>query len=159
MARETGNPKDGVSNAAKAKRNEAIFKAWVAGDPQRKIAEEYGITQQTVSLIIKQYRGKTTKEQKAEFVAREIEMLDELRKVGMELARSKAVPKTHGGQVVRDERGKVIRDHSGRLDGGRFAIEAGRELRKMLGLDSATKAQVESVVRYILEGVPEDEDV
>lgn len=143
----------------KLERDQEIFKAWVAGESQQSIADRYDITQAAVSQAINRLRGYSTQEQKAEFIAREIAKLLELSQMGMAVARSRAVPKTHSGEVVRDERGNVIRDHSGRLEGGRFAIEAGRELRKLLGLDAATKAQVETVVRYILEGVPEDEDV
>lgn len=153
------NRKARSRSPAKDKRDIEIFKAWVAGETQESLAERYGLTQQAVSAVINRLRGRATQEQKAEFIAREIAKLLELSQMGMAVARSRAVPKTHSGEVVRDERGNVVRDHSGRLEGGRFAIEAGRELRKLLGLDAATKAQVETVVRYILEGVPEDEDV
>lgn len=123
----------------KTPRNDGIFKAWVAGRSVKSLAEEHGISMPSVHVILKRYRKTTPEQERAELVAREIEMLDELRQLGMGIARDSS--------------------DDGRLAGGKFAIDAGKELRRMLGLDAAIKAQVETTVRYTLEGVPPEDDV
>lgn len=144
-------------------RNEAIFKAWfVDHESQWSIAQRYGISQPRVAQIIKEYRESTPAEDRALLIARELEKLDEISREGLKVLRSEPAPEKSGTSedgILRDERGQVVRDHTGRLAGARVAMEAGRELRRMLGLDAATKQQVETAVRYILEGVPPEEDV
>jgi transposase-like protein len=148
--------------AEKTERNRQIIQAYARGQRQSSIAEEHGITQQTVSEIITRHRATQGPVDKAEEISRASELLDVMIEEAMALVALEGAPVTAGkdGLVVVDPERKgphgepvYVRDYSGRL----AAIDRVRSLlerkAKLLGLDSATKTEVSGEVTYVIPGL------
>lgn len=137
-------------------RNAHILRLWMTGLSQRAIGEQYGISQQRVHEIVRDERAKIPKDDRESLIEREIMFLDHLRRTVMEIAESGAAPVTAGkdGDVVIDpETGEVVRDHTGRLAAINQARQTSVDLRKLLGLDSATKVEATTHITYSVEGM------
>lgn len=133
-------------------RNGAIWRAYCRGATQEALAERYGLSQQRVSEIVRQVRDSIPEEDRANEVTRSLELLHELREGALEIWEMAAAPVFVGkdGEVARDPdqvddehpEGVVVRDHSGRLAALTTALKVDGEIRKLLGLDAATKLDV-----------------
>jgi hypothetical protein len=147
-------------------RNAAIWTAYIHGQSQAEIAEQYGISQPRVSQIVKAVRETIPQEDRAERALRELAFLDDLRSQAMKIVAMEAPPVTAGkdGAIVRDPEHKgpdgqdaIVRDHAGRLAAMSQAVAISAHVRRLLGLDAPTRTEVTGGVRHELVGVdPED---
>lgn len=123
---------------------------------QTQIGERIGVSQERVSQILKDAREKLPPVDLEAIRRESLELhLDTLR-AALELAEMDGAPVTSGkdGDIVRDpEDNTVVRDYSGRVAARKLALEADREIRKLLGLDAATKIEQSGSVRYEVAGV------
>ena len=118
--------------------------------------EEPPISMQRVSQILAEVKAKMPPIDLSEMRARSIELHLDVIKRAYEMAGMKGAPVTAGkdGDVVYDpEDGEVVRDYALRGSALNLVIKAETELRKLLGLDAATKVESTATVRYVLEGV------
>ena len=127
---------------------------------QDRIGQHLGISQQRVSQILADIRDALPAPDKAEMIRKSIELHENVVARMQELADMEGAPVTAGkdGDVVRDpESDTVVRDYAGRVNALRLALAAEAELRKLLGLDAATKTESTAVVRFSIEGVDPEE--
>lgn len=121
-----------------------------------KIAEELGISIQRVSQLVAACRVKMPPVDRTEMRRRLIDLKEDVIERALSLAALEGAPVTAGkdGDVVYDpESNAVVRDYSFRVQAYKLALEASRELRRLEGLDAATKTETSATVRYVLEGV------
>lgn len=127
---------------------------------QGQIARELNLSQQRISQILADVRAALPAEDRAEMVRQSIELHADVIRRAYALAEMAGAPVTAGkdGDVVIDpEGGAVVRDYAGRVAALRLALSAEAELRKLMGLDAATKVESSATVRYVLEGVSVDD--
>ena len=119
-------------------------------------AEDPPISVQRVSQIMAGLREKMPPVDLAALRERSIQLhLDVIRRA-YEMAGMKGAPVTAGkdGDVVYDpEGGEVVRDYALRGSSLALVLKAEAELRKLLGLDAATKVETSGTVRYEVVGV------
>src|SRR5512142_2230810 len=126
---------------------------------QREIGERYGITQQRVAEILAVYRASLPPVDLDAMRRESIALHLDTMRAALELAGMDGAPVTSGkdGDVVIDpESGTVVRDYSLRLAAREAARKADVELRKLMGLDAATKIEQSGTVRYEVAGVDLD---
>lgn len=126
---------------------------------QEKIGKHLGVTQQRVSQVLADVRSALPPVDKAEMIRKSIELHEHVIADLMALAEREGAPVTAGkdGDVVRDpDNAEVVRDYSLRVNANRAILAAEAELRKLVGLDAATKVESTATVRYVLEGVDPD---
>lgn len=147
-----------MGGRAKPERNEEIIKLWVRGHIQADIAERMNISPQRVSQIIQAHREALRGRTREEIIEREVQTLDELRRMGLAVADGMAAPVVRGEHavvVIDPETGNVVRDHAGRLAGAKLALDASAAMRRLLGADAVTKTDATVHVRYTIDGVDE----
>jgi len=118
--------------------------------------EEPPISMQRVSQILAEVKAKMPPIDLSEMRARSIELHLDVIKRAYEMAGMKGAPVTAGkdGEVVYDpEGGEVVRDYALRGSSLALVLKAEAELRKLLGLDAATKVETSGTVRYEVVGV------
>ncbi len=123
---------------------------------QVKIAEELGISIQRVSQLVAACRAKMPPVDRMEMRRRLIDLKERVIEDALSLAAKEGAPVVAGkdGDVVYDPTThEVVRDYAGRVAALKLALEASRELRRLEGLDAATKTETSATVRYVLEGV------
>lgn len=139
-----------------------IYRDHCFGMTQMKIAEKYNISQPRVSEILKAAKAKVRLPDLADIRHQAMTRhLDTMRRA-LELADMNGAPVTAGkdGDIVRDpETDAVVRDYAGRVAALRLALDADRELRKLMGADAATKTEVSGGVKYEVVGVDIDGDL
>lgn len=123
---------------------------------QTQIAERLGITQQRVSQIEAEARAKLPPLDLEEMRRESLELHYETQRRALALADMIGAPVTAGkdGELVLDPTsGEYVRDYSLRLAALDTARKADIEIRKLHGLDAATKIEQSGSVRYELVGV------
>jgi|SRR5882757_2206710 len=138
-------------------RRHAIYRWTMA-----RIAEEYGISIARVSEICATVRNKISPHDLSEFRQRSLEMYDEVASRAMEIADMLPAPVTVGkdGLPLQDpETGEWVRDYSGRLTALSTAMKADGEIRKLMGLDAASKTEVSGGVAYSIESIDPEVDL
>ena len=126
-----------------AKRNTAIWRAYVNGKSQQAIADEYGISQSQISNIIADIRDTLPETDRAHLVQRETEFLDQLRAEVLDLWHAHPIPAYSNGKPIMMWDGETIaEDHTGRLAALDRAIRLHERLSKLLALDAAVKHAV-----------------
>lgn len=123
---------------------------------QERIGRHLGISQQRVSQVLADVRAALPAVDKAAMIQQSVDLHADLVRRCYELAELEGAPITAGkdGDVVRDPvTDEVVRDYSGRLAALRLAMNAEEQLRKLIGLDAATKTESTATVRYTLEGI------
>jgi hypothetical protein len=118
------------------------WELWISGRPQARIAEDAGVDQSTVSRALDRIRALIPEEDREDMVKRSLAMLTDLQAGALEIWRGTAAPLTAGkdGDYVLDpETGVHVRDHSGRLQALQAALKVNESVRRLLGLDAATK--------------------
>lgn len=127
---------------------------------QQRIADHFGLSQQRVSEILAKVREQIGTPDKLEAIRQSVELYQDIIARAEELARLEGSPVTAGkdGDTVYDpETQKIVRDYSARLAALKTMRDTDAELRKLLGLDAATKVETTGTVRFQIEGVsPED---
>lgn len=127
---------------------------------QERIARELGVSQQRVSQILKDVRAAIPAPDKAEMILKSIEAHHHVIAELHALAERNGAPVTAGkdGTIVLDpDDQSVVRDWSLHVNVYRALLVAEAELRKLMGLDAATKTESTATVRYVLEGVNTDD--
>ena len=126
---------------------------------QERIADHYGVTQQTVSEIIRRVREALPVDDLAEMRKQSLELYAELTARAMEIADMVPVPVFVGkdGSIAYDPDGNVVRDYTGRLRALETAAKFDAETRKLMGLDAASKQEISSQVRYEIAGISTDD--
>ncbi len=123
-------------------RNGEIWRLYVRGWTQDRLAAEYGISQARVSQIIKQVRDGIPELDRAEEVQKSLDMLQELRRTALEIMDMKPAPVFVGkdGDVAIDpDGGEVVRDYAGRINALKTALAVDQRIATLLGLDAAQK--------------------
>jgi predicted DNA-binding protein (UPF0251 family) len=123
---------------------------------QREIASRLDLSQQRVSQILADARAKLPPVDLEAIRRESLELHWRTQRAALELAEMRGAPVTAGkdGDVVLDpEDASVVRDYSLRLAALEQARKADVEIRKLHGLDAATKVDVTGAVRYEVAGV------
>jgi predicted DNA-binding protein (UPF0251 family) len=123
---------------------------------QREIASRLDLSQQRVSQILADARAKLPPVDLEAIRRESLELHWRTQRAALELAEMRGAPVTAGkdGDVVLDpEDATVVRDYSLRLAALEQARKADVEIRKLHGLDAATKVDVTGAVRYEVAGV------
>lgn len=148
----------GVPNGLSETEAEVYRLRVVARLTQREIAERVGLSQQRVSQML---AGVQFPKPDLNAIREESAELHRLvQKKAFELLEMEAAPLTAGkdGGVVYDpESGVVVRDYGGRVQAAKLLLEADRELRKLFGVDAATKQEITGGVRHEVVGVDPSE--
>lgn len=120
------------------------------------IAERMGVSPQRVSQLLSDARNKMPPPDPDALRKEANAMLVDIQRRALELAEREGAPITAGkdGDLVIDPAsGEYVRDYSLRLAALKEARSAGAEIRKLYGLDAATKTEVTGSVRYEVAGV------
>lgn len=128
----------------------------VARWSQQKIADHIGVTQPRISYILSSARAKMPPIDLVAMRQESISLHHHIQREAIALAEMNGAPVTAGkdGDVIYDPEGNgVVRDFAGRVAALKLALEADRELRKLMGADAATKTEVSGSVRYEIVGV------
>jgi hypothetical protein len=138
-------------------RNAEIYRRYtVFKRTQSEIAEEFGLSQPRVAVIIGEFRKSLPPIDVEKIRQQQIDLYEEIQRQALEIAALKGAPVTSGkdGDVVRDPDGnEVVRDYAGRIAALNLARATSAELRKLIGADAASKTEVSGAVRYEIVGV------
>lgn len=144
-------------------RNGDVWQHWaVKRWDQDRIAEKFGITQQRVSQIVAAVQAELGPVDRAEMIRRSTELYQSTIAKMHELAEMAGAPVTAGkdGDIVLDpETGKPVRDYALRLSALKLANDTDAQLRKLLGLDSATKIETTGSMKIEIVGVSPEDDL
>lgn len=121
-------------------RNGEIWRLFCRGWTQERLAEQFEISQQRVSQIVRNVRDSITIEERIDIVKQETDLLDQLRAEVLELWDAKPSPMVGAnGRIVTTEEGHKIDDHSGRLAALAAFDRLTARKHRMLGLDAPQK--------------------
>lgn len=130
---------------------------------QQRIAEEYGITRQRVAQVLDEVREQIRQEGGLGDVAvmrqQSLELYSHAIGEAMKIAELAPAPVFVGkdGDVAIDpESREPVRDYSTRLKALETAAKMEQEIRKLMGLDAATRAEVTASVKYEVVSVDVD---
>lgn len=132
----------------------AVVNRW----SQTKIAQKYGISQQRVGEILAKKREMMTPLDTDAMRRESLELHQDIQRRALELADMVGAPVFVGkdGCIAYDTEGNVVRDYSLRLQALETARKADVEIRKLHGLDAATKIEQSGTIRYEVAGVDLD---
>jgi len=123
------------------------------------VADEFGISKARVAQIIQQVRESIPVTDLDAMRRESLELYAELTRRALEIADQAAAPIFVGkdGTIAYDENNNVVRDYTGRLRAMETAAKFDAETRKLMGLDSATKAEISGSFKVEIVGVSPDE--
>lgn len=154
-----GSSSDPQQREALSEREEEIYQLrvvnrWVVS----RIAEKFGISPQRVSQIIKKVRQNQPPLDFEGLRQESLELHRRSQQMALALAEREGAPVFVGkdGSMAFDENGQPVRDYSLRLQALETARKADLEIRKLHGLDAATKIEQSGTVRYEIAGVEPD---
>lgn len=135
-------------------RNAEIFRRWTEGESQKAIGESLGLDRRTVSDVINRAKAKLGPADRAEMIttftretARNIEVLTEIRD-------GKRAPMFNkDGDILRDEQQNVVEDVAPVFASVAEIRQQQAAAAKLLGLNAPDRAQTESTVKHIIEGI------
>lgn len=137
-------------------RNAEIYRLTVVNRwTQTKIAEKFGISQPRVAEILAKMREKIPPPDVEEMRRQSLALHQETQRRALELAEMIGAPVFVGkdGSIAYDENGNVVRDYALRLQALETARKADIEIRKLHGLDAATKIEQSGTIRYEVAGI------
>lgn len=128
---------------------------------QRQIGERMGISQQAVSVDLAQARAKLPPVDLDAVRQESMALHRRTQQLALELAEMPGAPVTAGkdGDIVYeiiDGKQVAVRDYSLRLAALETARKSDVEMRKLHGLDAASKTEVSGSVRYEVAGINVD---
>lgn len=124
------------------------------------VAEEFGISKARVSQIITETRNAIPAVDLDAMRRESLELYAELTRRALEIADLAAAPVAVGKDgvpLIDPETGEVVRDYTGKLRAMETAGKFDAETRKLMGLDSALKAEIAASVKYEIVGVDPSE--
>lgn len=123
------------------------------------IGEEFGISTVRVSQIIGDARAAIPTADMDAMRQESVELYRELQRRALEIVDLVPAPIFVGkdGSIAYDEDGEVVRDYSGRIRAIETAAKMGEHTRKLMGVDSAVKAEISGAVKYEIVGVQPEE--
>lgn len=138
-------------------REEEIWRLYcVSRLSQQAIADRFEISNQRVSQILAAIRLKLPPVDIDAVRQQSLRLHQDIQRRAFEIADMNGAPITAGkdGDVVYDpEDNSVARDYGGRIAAMRLALEADKEIRKLLGADAASKTETTGTLRYEIVGV------
>lgn len=122
------------------------------------IGERYNLSRQRVSQIVQAYAAALPPIDAEAMRRRSLELHEATQRMAMELAEREGAPVFVGkdGALAYDDAGNLVRDYSLRLSALETMRKADVEIRKLHGLDAATKVETSGTVRYEVAGVDLD---
>lgn len=151
---------EGVPQADSEERGAEIYRLTVVNRlTQRQISERLGISQPRVSQILAAYRASLPPLDHEAMRRHSLALHEDIQRRALELAELAGAPVTAGkdGDLVVDPTsGEYVRDYSLRLAALETARKADVEIRKLHGLDAASKVEHSGIVRYEVAGVDLD---
>lgn len=123
---------------------------------QSAIGERVGLSQERVGQILRRMRERLPAPDIEAIRAEALALHHRTQELALEIAEMSGAPVTAGkdGDVLYDpEHGGVVRDYAGRVAALKLALEADREIRKLLGADAASKTEVSGKVMYEIAGL------
>lgn len=122
---------------------------------QRAIGERLGLSQERISQILTSARAKLPPVDLDAIRQESLALHRRTQQLALELAEMIGAPVTSGkdGLIVRDEDGTIVRDYSLRLAALETARKSDVEMRKLHGLDAASKTEISGSVNYTVAGV------
>jgi len=131
-----------TSRERNADRDRAIWRSYLNGHTQQEIADQHGLTQPAISLILSKIRKSLPELDRADLVRREVDLLDRLRAESLELWDMRPIPAYSNGKPILMEDGvTVAEDHSGRLAALDRAVRLHERLAKLVGLEAPSKVE------------------
>jgi len=130
-------------------RNGEIWRAYLDGATQEKIAQRYGIVQSRVSAIIAEVRASIPAPVLADIMRDEADRVAALYEMTMEIARAHH-------PVVSLQRGEVVpgvEDAGPKLAAINTALRIHERIARAIGSDAAQKIDTTAAVKYTYEGV------
>jgi len=123
------------------------------------VAEEFGISKQRVGQIIDETRKNIPTVDMDAMRRQSLDLYAELTNRALEIADLAPAPIFVGkdGNIAYDTNGEPVRDYSGRLRAMETAAKFDAETRKLMGLDSALKAEISGSMSIEIVGVSPDE--
>jgi hypothetical protein len=140
-------------------RNAAIYRLRVVNRLTfSEIGERYGISYQRAWQIVQDYAAALPPIDAEAMRRRSLELHEAAQRMAMELAEREGAPVYVGkdGALAYDDAGQLVRDYSLRLSALETMRKADVEIRKLHGLDAATKQEISGSVRYEVAGVDLD---
>lgn len=134
-------------------RNGDIWRLYLSGWSQARIAEHHGIGQQRVSQILREVRESIPEQDRQNVRTTVVERLDTMIAEAHEIMRSHHYVVSNSGKIVCDEDGHPLRDDGPRLQAAKAIVQFDAERRKLLGLDSPTKLEHSGGVKYEITGL------
>lgn len=132
-------PRGGGSDAGRSRASDAetaaMWREWTAGLTQAQIAQQHGMSQQAVSQRLTVWAAAMPATARETLLAREISLLDELRRGVMTVFADTSQPA------------------SIRLAAADRLLKGAERLAKMTGLDAAADVNLAATVRYEIVGV------
>lgn len=123
---------------------------------QTQIADELGVSQQRVSQILAACREKIVPPDLTAMRDKSIALHEDVIRRAFEMAEMSGAPIAVGkdGTILKDpEDGTVVRDYALRNTALMLALKAEAELRKLMGMDAATKVETTGSVKFEIVGV------
>ena len=126
---------------------------------QVEIAKRLNITQQSVSEALIRARSKLPPIDHEAMRRESLSLHQDIQRRALSLAERLGAPVTAGkdGDILYDpENKKVVRDYALRVAALKLASDSDKEIRKLHGLDAATKIEQSGTIRYEIAGVDTD---
>lgn len=133
-----------VSRNRTADRDYDIWQRYTDGQTQEQIADDYGLTQATVSRIIASVRDDVPIEERRARQRRQLADLDHMRRQALELVDADPIPAFSQGRPIFMADGTAAEDHTGRVRAMDLVVKLQEREAKGLGLDAATRISVEA---------------
>jgi len=141
-------------------RDGAIWRAYtIYQRTMEDIGEEFQISTMRVSQILADARASIPTVDMDAMRQESIDLYRELQRRALEIADLVPAPVFVGkdGSIAYDDNGELVRDYTGRLRAIETAAKMGEHTRKLMGVDSAIKAEISGAIKYEIVGVDPEE--